>query len=154
MKLKILDTRFRDEWPLPGPSTPGSAGVDLRAANLDGERLSDGFYLGPDQCVMVGTGLAFWLQDPRYAGLVLPRSGWAHKHGLILGNGTGVLDSDYQGELKVSFWNRSSETRYIAAGDRIAQLVITMIAAPEFRIVKNFETTERGKDGFGSTGVA
>lgn len=156
--LKILDDRYNNEWPMPAPATEGSAGIDLRAANMTeepgGDMLSQGeLPLNPNVSYLFGTGIAIHIADPNYCAMIYPRSGLGHKHGLILGNGTGVIDSSYTGEIKVSLWNRSDRPYTIEPGERIAQLVLMPIIRPEFRVVSEFADTERGSGGFGSTGT-
>lgn len=137
------------------PSTPGSAGIDLRAVNLpDIDGSESRCYVYPNQCIKIGTGIAIHIADPGYAAMILPRSGLGHKTGLVLGNLVGLIDSDYQGELMISAWNRSHDTILIKRMDRIAQLVIIPVMQPAFNFVKSFEETERGDGGFGSTGVS
>ncbi len=144
--LKILDPRYGRDFPLPTYATPGSAALDLRAC------LSEPLTLVPDACQMIPAGLAIHLKNPRLAALILPRSGLGHK-GLILGNSVGLIDSDYQGELRLSCWNRGTEDLTIHPGDRIAQLLIVPIVIPRFEIVAEFaETTIRGREGFGHSG--
>ena len=146
--LKILDPRIGREFPLPGRATDGSAGVDLRAcldAPLD---------LAPGACELIRTGIAIHLGNPGLAATILPRSGLGHKHGIVLGNLVGLIDSDYQGELKISCWNRSSETFRIEPGERIAQLVVVPVVPVEFNVVESFAASERGGGGFGHTGRA
>jgi dUTP pyrophosphatase len=146
VELKILDPRVGREFPLPAHATPGSAGMDLRAcidAPLD---------LVPGQSVLVPTGIAIHIGDPGYAALLLPRSGLGHKHGIVLGNGVGLIDADYQGPLMVSCWNRSSQTFTIEPGERIAQMVFVPVAQARFRLVEAFVDSERGAGGFGHTG--
>jgi dUTP pyrophosphatase len=132
---------------IPKPATEGSAGVDLRA------NVAMPFTLKPGETKLVETGLAIHLDDAKYAAMILPRSGLGHKHGVVLGNLTGLIDSDYQGQLMVSLWNRSTESFTVNPGDRIAQMVIVPVMQPEFDIVDSFEATERGEGGFNSTGV-
>ncbi|MHB8254505.1 MAG: dUTP diphosphatase [Acidiferrobacter sp.] len=145
--LKLLDPRFGHDFPLPAYATAGSAAIDLRAC------LKEPLALEPGVCVMIPTGLALHLADRSLAALVLPRSGLGHK-GLVLGNTIGLIDSDYQGEITLSCWNRSSQTIDITPGDRIAQLVIVPIVAATFRVVEQFgDTTARGAAGFGHSGV-
>ena len=134
------------------PKTPGSAGIDLMAVNLPISAVVKNLYVYPGQCTKIGTGIAIHLDDPGYAAIVLPRSGMGTK-GLILGNTIGLIDSDYQGEIILSVWNRSSDPIKINAMDRIAQLIIIPVIQPEFNFVESFEQTERGSNGFGSTGV-
>lgn len=132
---------------IPKPATEGSAGVDLRA------NVAMPFTLKPGETKLVETGLAIHLDDTKYAAMILPRSGLGHKHGVVLGNLTGLIDSDYQGQLMVSLWNRSTESFTVNPGDRIAQMVIVPVMQPEFVVVDSFEATERGEGGFNSTGV-
>lgn len=142
--VKLLDPRMADS--LPAYATPGSAGLDLRAC-LDGP-----LALAPGACELVRTGLAIHLADPGYAALILPRSGLGHKHGIVLGNLVGLIDSDYQGELMVSAWNRSSVHFTIAPMERLAQLVVVPVVQAEFKRVDSFAPTQRGTQGYGSTG--
>ena len=136
------------------PSTPGSAGIDLMAVNLPDIGGSESrCYVYPNQCIKIGTGIAIHLDNPGYAAIVLPRSGSGHK-GLILGNTIGLIDSDYQGEIILSVWNRSPDAIKINQMDRIAQLIIVPVIQPAFNFVDSFEETERGDGGFGSTGVS
>jgi dUTP pyrophosphatase len=144
--LKILDPRIGHEFPLPTVATAGSAGVDLRAC------LDEDLVLLPDQSVLIPSGLAIFIADPGYAGLVLPRSGLGHRHGIVLGNLVGLIDADYQGPLLISCWNRSQESFTISVGERIAQLVIVPIVQPRFRLVDDFTVSQRGAGGFGSSG--
>ena len=134
------------------PKTPGSAGIDLMAVNFGMEN-TDHIYLYPNQCLKIGTGIAIHLDNPGHAAIVMPRSGAGHK-GLILGNTIGLIDSDYQGEIIMSVWNRSPDAIKINQMDRIAQLVIMPVIQPVFNFVDSFEETERGDGGFGSTGVS
>lgn len=145
--LRILDPRIGREWPVPQPATAGSAGVDLRAC-LDADLV-----LLPDAALLVPSGIAIHIDDPGYAGLIVPRSGLGHRHGIVLGNGTGVIDADYQGPLMVSLWNRSGEPFTITPGDRIAQLLIVPVLQPRFRVVEAFEASARGAGGFGHSGT-
>ncbi len=144
LDLKILDARMRDY--LPAYATPGSAGLDLRAC-LDAPLL-----LEPGQTALVPTGLAIHVGDPGHAALILPRSGLGHKHGIVLGNLVGLIDSDYQGELMVSTWNRGHTTFTLNPMERLAQLVIVPVVQAQFNIVDEFAPSERGAGGFGSTG--
>lgn len=150
--LRVLDPRLTDH--LPAPATLGSAGVDLRAC-IDGP-----LTIAPGQCVLIPTGIAIHLADPGLAALILPRSGLGHRHGIVLGNGTGLIDSDYQGPLMVSCWNRNApgpdagEGFTIEPMERIAQLVIVPVLQPSFRVVEAFGGSSRGQGGFGSTGSA
>jgi len=142
--VKILDPRLHSQ--MPSYATPGSAGLDLRAC------LSEPLTLAPNAWQLVPTGMAIYLQDPAYAALILPRSGLGHKHGIVLGNLVGLIDSDYQGQLMVSAWNRSSTAFTIEPMERIAQLVIVPVLQASFRLVDEFVATERGEAGYGSTG--
>ena len=146
LAVKILDARLRDQ--LPAYATPGSAGLDLRAA-IDAPKVIE-----PGQAELIPTGLAIHLADPGYAAIILPRSGLGHKHGLVLGNLVGLIDSDYQGQLMVSAWNRSATAYTLQPLERLAQLVIVPVAQARFAVVDEFQaTTERGAGGYGSTGV-
>ena len=142
--VKILDARLSAQ--LPAYATPGSAGLDLRAC-LDGP-----LTLLPNAWQLVPTGMAMYLTDPAYAALILPRSGLGHKHGIVLGNLVGLIDSDYQGPLMVSCWNRSATAFTVAPLERIAQMVIVPVVQAGFRVVAEFGVSERGVGGFGSTG--
>lgn len=142
--LKVLDPRLADC--LPAYATPGAAGLDLRAA------LAAPLTLAPGDTALLPTGVSIHIQDPGYAGLVLPRSGLGHKHGIVLGNLVGLIDSDYQGELLVSCWNRGRDAFTIHPLERIAQLVIVPIARVRFNVVESFDSSLRGSGGFGSTG--
>ena len=142
--VRILDPRMADQ--LPAYATPGSAGLDLRAC-LDGP-----ITLEPNAWQLVGTGIAIHLADPGYAALILPRSGLGHKHGIVLGNLVGLIDSDYQGELKVSAWNRSSTPFVLQPMERLAQLVIVPVVQAHFQVVADFTRSARGEGGYGSTG--
>ena len=144
LDVKILDARMRDQ--LPQYATPGSAGLDLRAC-LDGP-----VTLAPGAWQLLPTGMAMYLQDPAYAALILPRSGLGHKHGIVLGNLVGLIDSDYQGQLMVSAWNRSSTAFTIEPMERIAQLVIVPVVQAQFNVVSEFTASQRGEGGYGSTG--
>ncbi len=146
VELKILDSRIGTEFPLPAVATPGSAGMDLRAA------LDAPLHLEPDASALVPTGLAIHIGDAGYCALILPRSGLGHKHGLVLGNLVGLIDADYQGPLMISCWNRSTTAYTIAPGDRIAQLVFVPVARAGFRIVDHFAASQRGEGGFGHSG--
>ena len=142
--LRILDPRMAER--LPAYATPGSAGLDLRAC------LDAPLSLAPGQTELIPTGLAIHLAHPGYAALILPRSGLGHRHGIVLGNLVGLIDSDYQGQLMVSCWNRGHETFRIEPFERIAQLVVVPVVQAAFRVVDAFEASERGEGGFGSTG--
>lgn len=144
--LKILDARMRDQ--LPAYGTPGSAGLDLRAC------LDAPLVIEPGATHLIPTGLAIHIADPGYAAVILPRSGLGHKHGIVLGNLVGLIDSDYQGPLMVSAWNRSSQAYTLAPMERLAQLVVLPIAHVQFDLVEEFDTSARGAGGFGSTGKA
>lgn len=146
LKFKRLDPRVGTDWPIPEVGTAGSAGVDLRAC------LDTPLTLAPGETALIGTGIAIHLDDPSLCALILPRSGLGHR-GLVLGNLVGLIDSDYQGELKISTWNRGPETQVIEPGDRIAQLIITPVIQPVFVEVDAFEATDRGEGGFGHTGT-
>ena len=148
LNIKILDPRLGSEFPLPSYETAGSAAMDLRAL-LDGDKL----VLEPRETCLVGTGLAIHIADPGYCGLILPRSGLGHRHGLVLGNSVGLIDSDYQGELKISLFNRGRAAFTINNGDRVAQLLITPVLRPKLRPVADFEKSQRAEGGFGHTGV-
>ncbi len=142
--LKILDPRMAEQ--LPAYATPGSAGLDLRAC------LDAAVTLEPGQTFLVPTGLAIHIGDPGLAAVILPRSGLGHKHGVVLGNLVGLIDSDYQGQLMVSVWNRSQTSFVIQPMERIAQMVIVPVVQAQFRVVDEFDTSDRGEGGFGSTG--
>ncbi len=144
--IKILDPRVGKEFPLPAYATPGSAGLDLRACT-DGS-----ITLDAGSTTLIPTGLAIHVADPQLAAVILPRSGLGHKHGIVLGNLVGLIDSDYQGQLMVSVWNRSEQPFVIEAGDRIAQLVFVPVVQAEFTLVEEFTQTERGEGGFGHSG--
>ena len=146
LQVKILSDRIGSDIPLPGYSTGGSAAMDLRAC------LDEPLKLGPGDTFLMPTGIAIHIEDPGYAALILPRSGLGHKHGIVLGNLVGLIDSDYQGELMVSTWNRGTTTFMIEPGDRIAQLVVVPVQQTRFTIVDEFTSTERGTGGFGSSG--
>lgn len=146
--LKILDPRIGTDFPLPAYATPGSAGLDLRAC-LDSE-----LSLAPGQTTLIPTGLSVHIGDANLCATILPRSGLGHKHGIVLGNLVGLIDSDYQGPLMVSMWNRGSDHFTIQPGDRIAQLVFMPVVQAEFNVVDSFEQTERGEGGFGHSGKA
>ncbi len=142
--IKILDARLRNH--LPAYATPGSAGLDLRAC------IEHVLTLSPGETEMIPTGMAIHLADPGYAALILPRSGLGHKHGIVLGNLVGLIDSDYQGQLFISCWNRGREAFMLNPMERIAQLVIVPVVQAAFNIVDDFEQSTRGAGGFGSTG--
>ncbi|WP_374590828.1 dUTP diphosphatase [Aquabacterium sp.] len=142
--LQVLDPRMAEQ--LPAYATPGSAGLDLRAA------LDAPLVLQPGQTLLIPTGLAIHIGDPGLAAMILPRSGLGHKHGIVLGNLVGLIDSDYQGQLMVSCWNRGREAFTVQPMERIAQLVIVPVVQAQFRVVESFEASDRGAGGFGSTG--
>ena len=144
LDVKILDARLRDQ--LPQYATPGSAGLDLRAC------VDAPLTLNPGQCELIPTGIAIHIADPGYAAVILPRSGLGHKHGIVLGNLVGLIDSDYQGQLFVSTWNRGSTPFVVNPMERLAQLVIIPIMQVEFNVVEEFGASDRGVGGFGSTG--
>ena len=146
VEVKILDERIGQPIPLPEYATQGSAGMDLRAC------LDQPLTIEPGQTQLIGTGIAMYIGDPNYAATILPRSGLGHKHGLVLGNLVGLIDSDYQGELKVSCWNRSDKAYTIEPGDRIAQLVILPVVQAQMTVVDEFHETDRGEGGFGHSG--
>ena len=146
LQLKILDDRLGDDFPLPDYATDGSAGMDLRAM-LDGP-----LELGPGQTELIPTGIAVHIADPSLAAVILPRSGLGHKHGIVLGNLVGLIDSDYQGQLYVSCWNRGADTFRIEIGERIAQLVLIPVVRAVFERVDEFEDSDRGAGGFGHSG--
>ncbi|OAQ14195.1 deoxyuridine 5'-triphosphate nucleotidohydrolase [Bibersteinia trehalosi Y31] len=144
--LKILDSRIGTEFPLPAYATEGSAGLDLRAL------INEPLTVKAGETVLIPTGISIYIADPNLAAVILPRSGLGHKNGIVLGNLVGLIDSDYQGELKVSLWNRSQEDFSVNVGDRIAQLVFVPVVQASFNIVQEFTQTERGEGGFGHSG--
>lgn len=144
INVKVLDERLRQQ--LPSYATPGAAGLDLRAC------INEPLLLAPGQTELIPTGMAIHLADPTLAALILPRSGLGHKHGIVLGNLVGLIDSDYQGPLMVSAWNRSQQPFTIQPLDRLAQLVVVPVLQVGFHLVNEFESSERGQGGFGSTG--
>ncbi len=148
MQVRILDPRMGRDWPLPAYATEGSAGLDLRAC-LDGPLM-----LEPGRAELVPTGLAIHVADPGLAAVLLPRSGLGHKHGIVLGNLVGLIDSDYQGQLMVSAWNRGREPFTIQPGERIAQLVVVPVVQVRLEVVEAFDASRRGAGGFGSSGRA
>jgi len=146
LQLKVLDPRIGNEFPLPAYATDGSAGMDLRAmldAPLD---------LAPGKTELIPTGIAILIGDPDLAAVILPRSGLGHKHGIVLGNLVGLIDSDYQGQLFVSCWNRGQENFRVEVGERIAQLMLMPVVRAEFEVVESFNESERGAGGFGHSG--
>ena len=148
IKLKILDPRIGKEIPLPEYATTGSAGLDLRAC------IDDSLEIKPGETHLVPTGMAIHIDDPAMAAIILPRSGLGHKHGIVLGNLTGLIDSDYQGQLFVSVWNRGQSTFTLHEGDRMAQLVFVPVVQAKFDIVESFDESERAEGGFGHSGKA
>ncbi|OBP14139.1 deoxyuridine 5'-triphosphate nucleotidohydrolase [Rheinheimera sp. SA_1] len=146
IELKILDPRIGTEYPLPAYATPGSAGLDLRAL------LDAPLELKPGETFLIPTGIAIHIGDPNLCATILPRSGLGHKHGIVLGNLVGLIDSDYQGQLMVSTWNRGTDTFTIQPGDRIAQLVFMPVVQADFSLVLDFDQSERGEGGFGHSG--
>jgi len=146
LKVRVLDARLGREFPLPAYATDGSAGLDLRAC------VEAPLVLAAGQAQLIPTGLSIWLEDPAYAAVILPRSGLGHKHGIVLGNLVGLIDSDYQGPLMVSCWNRGTEPFTVQPGERIAQLVIVPVVQVQFEIVDEFVASARGEGGFGSSG--
>lgn len=147
LEVKLLDSRFGGEWPLPAYATQASAGLDLRAA------LDEPLTLMPGDAALIPSGLAIHLADPQLCAVILPRSGLGHKHGIVLGNGTGLIDADYQGPLLISTWNRGREPFIVAPGDRIAQLVVLPIVRAALQVVDTFADSARGAGGFGHTGL-
>lgn len=146
VQVKVLDKRLGQVWPMPTYATTGSAGLDLRAC------IDEAIQIEPGQTVLVKTGMAIYIEDTNFAGLILPRSGLGHKHGIVLGNLVGLIDSDYQGELMVSVWNRSQNIFSLEPGERLAQYVLVPVIRAEFDVVDEFQATERGAGGFGHTG--
>jgi len=147
LQVKILDSRIGGEFPLPAYATPGSAGMDLRAC-IDAPLL-----LEPGQTSLIPTGLAIHIDNPGLCAMLLPRSGLGHKHGVVLGNLVGLIDSDYQGQLMVSCWNRGHQNFEIKPGERIAQMVLVPVVQAEFEVVKEFSDSDRGEGGFGHSGT-
>lgn len=147
LQVKVLDSRFGDAWPLPAYATEHSAGLDLRAA------LETALVLKPGDVALIPSGLAIYIANPGLCAVILPRSGLGHKHGIVLGNGTGLIDADYQGPLMISTWNRGNMAYTIEPGDRIAQLVLLPIVRGSLQVVDTFDESARGAGGFGHTGV-
>ncbi len=147
LEVKLLDPRFGDAWALPEYATASSAGMDLRAA------LEADLVLAPGDAALVPSGLAIHIADAGLCAMVLPRSGLGHRHGIVLGNGTGLIDADYQGPLLISVWNRGREAFTIRPGDRIAQLVLAPIVRASLKVVDGFAASDRGSGGFGHTGL-
>ena len=148
LQVKVLDSRLGSQFDMPQRATAGSAGIDLRAM------VEQPLTLSPGDCELLPTGLSIHIADPNLAGMILPRSGLGHKHGIVLGNLVGLIDSDYQGPLMVSAWNRGSKEFVIEPGERIAQFVLVPVVAAELEVVDAFDASERGVGGFGSTGTA
>ena len=146
IQLKILDSKIGSSIPLPHIATDGSAGMDMRAC------IDEEVKVIPGETVLIPTGIAIYIADNKLAAVLLPRSGLGHKHGLVLGNLTGLIDSDYQGQIFISCWNRSSTSYSIKPGDRIAQMVFVPVEQVEFDIVQEFKQTDRGEGGFGHSG--
>lgn len=146
VQMRILDERIGNDIPMPAYATDGSAGLDLRAC------LKSPVTLAPGESALIPTGLAIYIEDTALAGMILPRSGLGHKHGIVLGNLVGLIDSDYQGELMVSCWNRGTSVFTINVGERIAQLVLVPVVQAAFEVVDEFHASGRGEGGFGSTG--
>ncbi|AIS18958.1 deoxyuridine 5'-triphosphate nucleotidohydrolase [Pseudomonas rhizosphaerae] len=147
LQAKILDPRLGRDFPLPHYATPGSAGLDLRAM------LQQDTLLAPGQTLLIPTGLSIYIGDPDLAAMILPRSGLGHKHGIVLGNLVGLIDSDYQGELMVSCWNRGDSAFTLTVGERIAQLVLVPVVQAHFELVESFDESQRGTGGFGHSGT-
>lgn len=147
LQLKVLDARLGSEWPLPAYATEASAGLDLRAA------LDAPLVLEPGDAALVPSGISIHIADPALCAVILPRSGLGHKHGIVLGNGTGLIDADYQGPLMISVWNRGREAFTMQPGDRIAQLMLLPVVRATLQVVDEFEVSARGAGGFGHTGV-
>ncbi len=146
LKVRILDPRVGQEFPLPSYATAGSAGMDLRAC------IAGPLVLEPGRAELIPTGLAIYVEDPTLAAVILPRSGLGHKHGIVLGNLVGLIDSDYQGQLMVSVWNRGEQVFTIQPGERIAQLVVVPVVQVDLQVVEDFTTSTRGAGGFGHSG--
>lgn len=147
IELKILDPRIGEEYPLPAYATPGSAGMDLRAM------LNSPLTIAPGETHLIPTGIAIHVADPSLAAVILPRSGLGHKHGIVLGNLVGLIDSDYQGPLMVSCWNRGNQPFTVEVGDRLAQLVFVPVVQAQFSLVSEFAASDRGEGGFGHSGT-
>ena len=146
IQLKILNQRIGIDYPIPQYATEGSAGLDLRAC------IDKDLVLKPGDAELIPSGIAIYIANPGYAAMILPRSGLGHKHGIVLGNLVGLIDSDYQGQIMISCWNRGNENFTITPGERIAQLIIVPVMHADFEIVTDFATSKRGKGGFGHTG--
>ena len=148
IRIKLIDQRLGGEFPLPAYATEGSAGMDLCAC------VDEEMEIKPGETILIPAGFAIHIDDNAYAAVILPRSGLGHKHGIVLGNLTGLIDSDYQGEIFVSCWNRGQSAFTIRPGDRIAQMVIVPVVQADFEFVENFTETRRGAGGFGHTGIS
>lgn len=148
LQLKILDPRIGTDFPMPERATEGSAGVDLRAC------LGEALVLKPGETSLIPSGIAIHIEDPSLAAMILPRSGLGHKHGIVLGNLVGLIDSDYQGQLFISCWNRGQQAFTIEPGERIAQLILVPVVHADFEVVDSFEESSRSEGGFGHTGTA
>ena len=146
IKLKILDARIGNDFPLPNYATQGPAGLDLRAC------VESTTEVAPGETILIPTGISIFIDDPTLAAVILPRSGLGHKHGIVLGNLVGLIDSDYQGPLMVSMWNRGHQSFTVEPGDRIAQLVFVPVVQADFEVVEEFTSSDRGEGGFGHTG--
>lgn len=146
LQIRLLDARIGQDIPFPAYATDGSAGLDLRAC------LTQPLVLEPGDTQLIGTGLAIHIADPALAAMILPRSGLGHKHGIVLGNLVGLIDSDYQGELMLSCWNRGQSRFTVEPGERLAQLVLVPVVQADFEVVDSFDSSHRGSGGFGSTG--
>jgi dUTP pyrophosphatase len=147
LQVKIMDPRIGNDIPMPEYATPGSAGLDLRAC------IEADFTLEPGETQLIPTGLSIYVEDPSLAAMILPRSGLGHKHGVVLGNLVGLIDSDYQGQLMVSCWNRGSKAYTVSVGERIAQLILVPVIQASFEVVEEFDASERGEGGFGHSGT-
>lgn len=147
LQVKLLDPRIGQQIPMPEYATNGSAGMDLRAC------IDQAIQLSPGQTELIPTGLSIYIENPNYAAMLLPRSGLGHKKGIVLGNLVGLIDSDYQGQLMVSCWNRGNSDYLIEVGERIAQMIIVPVIQTEFKVVDEFQTSQRGAGGFGHTGA-
>jgi len=148
IQIKLIDKRLGNKFPMPDYATQGSAGLDLCAC------IDEDLIINPNSTVLMSAGFAIYIADKSFAAMLLPRSGLGHKHGIVLGNLTGLIDSDYQGEIFVSCWNRGDVPFTIQPGDRIAQMIIVPVAQPHFEFVDSFDETIRGTGGFGHTGVS
>ena len=148
IQIKLIDKRLGDEFPIPNYATEGSAGLDLCAC------INESLAINPNSTVLISAGFAMYIADKSFAAMLLPRSGLGHKHGIVLGNLTGLVDSDYEGEIFVSCWNRGNTSFTIQPGDRIAQMIIVPIEQPNFEFVDSFDETIRSVGGFGHTGVS